>query len=571
MLKIDEISSQKMLYDPSVPPVDRAPILVCPSSILVLIGCLLPNQDAINFTSVCTQLFNLRFEERGHGILHAQCWSRMPKPNEIISSKIIFPDWQDREGGRMLRNDTPGLTALTIDYHRSPHLLNTPNANAIAERLKQLSKLTALRLNCYHFQVEEILLLLERVMQAIQKTRRDALPFFDLTLFGLSEQKALPIFKKIELFRNVQSVNIQVDHLFSFPVDLCQLIGLQSLTLKVNDGISFLPGAINQLTNLRHLSVHAPALTAMPPEVGQLECLQRLTISGKMLVSLPAELGQLRNLQSLTIDADLRQLPLALFELRDLQHLTLISRQRETSPEYRPNHSDSLPAELGQFEHLQSLTINDRWLTALPAALSQLCSLKSFALTAERLTDFPAGLHGFFDGLQDLEVEGRWLSYIFTNISTLSGLQSLTINADNLSSLPIGLGQLKYLQSLTIRSDSLQFLPIELGQLECLQNLVIQAKELTFLPVQLWQLTRLRNVTIIGHTWYSIPLTLANLNNLQNLTITLANEIAFAELLKFGALRSLQSLTLWSRYYGATFREKIQQLNLPGVRIRLET
>jgi len=88
-----------------------------------------------------------------------------------------------------------------------------------------------------------------------------------------------------------------------------------------------------------------------------------------LLEALPAELGQLQALQQLTIHdcRELSALPAELGQLQALQQLT-IHDCRELS---------ALPAELGQLQALQQLTIHDcRELSALPAELGQLQALQ---------------------------------------------------------------------------------------------------------------------------------------------------------------------------------------------------
>ncbi|MDB9515576.1 leucine-rich repeat domain-containing protein [Roseofilum reptotaenium CS-1145] len=82
------------------------------------------------------------------------------------------------------------------------------------------------------------------------------------------------------------------------PEAIAQLTNLQTLCLDKNQ-VSHLPEAIAQLSNLQQLKLHHNQLSHLPEEIAQLTNLRELNLSDNQLSHLVEEIGQLTNLQRL--------------------------------------------------------------------------------------------------------------------------------------------------------------------------------------------------------------------------------------------------------------------------------
>ena len=73
-----------------------------------------------------------------------------------------------------------------------------------------------------------------------------------------------------------------------------------SFTLSFRDmGLTTLPDAIGQLSQLRELYLSGNQLTTLPDSIGQLVRLKTLYVQNNQLTMLPDSIGQLINLQTL--------------------------------------------------------------------------------------------------------------------------------------------------------------------------------------------------------------------------------------------------------------------------------
>lgn len=338
-------TSQNVLYGSSDPSLDSAPILRCPSDVLVLIGRLLTNRDARNFTIVCAQLLNLRFADNGFGIFNSQLWKRVPRSDEAISSKMIFSTGEE---GRNLRSIVPGLSALTLDFRTE---LTPDEISSIRKRLKQLNKLTALCVHCVRFASNELRVFVQEVLNRTKVDRMDCLPFFNLTLAHLVDGSAQDYFVNFdrELAGYLKGLTLYSSRLSFIPAELGQFSGLQRLEVHATQ-VTALPTELGQLSNLQHLELDLPKLTSLPLTLCQLECLQSLKIESYALASLPDQLGQLTNLQTLILGVGegITSLPSQLGQLCKLRTLNITG------------HSLSLPDSLGQLSRLQILSLHTK-------------------------------------------------------------------------------------------------------------------------------------------------------------------------------------------------------------------
>ena len=166
--------------------------------------------------------------------------------------------------------------------------------------------------------------------------------------------------------------------------------GATSLDLS-GKGLTQLPKALGQLTQLQELDLSGNQLTAVPEALGQLTQLQKLDLSYNQLTAVPEALGQLTQLQELNLSGNqLTAVPEALGQLTQLRWLYLYHNQLTAVPE-----------ALGQLTQLQNLALADNQLTAVPKALGQLTQLQELDLAGNQLTAVPEVLR-HLTSLQEL-------------------------------------------------------------------------------------------------------------------------------------------------------------------------
>jgi len=210
--------------------------------------------------------------------------------------------------------------------------------------------------------------------------------------------------------------------------------GITSLELS-EKGLTALPPAIGQLSNLTELKLWGNQLTELPPEIAQLTQLTKLNIARNQLRTLPSEIAQLSNLRIL-----------------QLGH----------------NPLTKLPPEIAQLTCLTELLINDTQLTSLPPEIGSFTQLIYLSLSGSQLTSLPAEI-GQLTHLTELSGSRNQLTKLPPEIGQLTHLTTLSIEVNQITRLPPEIGQLTHLKKLNIAVNRLKELPPEMGQLTKLE------------------------------------------------------------------------------------------------------
>jgi hypothetical protein len=158
-------------------------------------------------------------------------------------------------------------------------------------------------------------------------------------------------------------------------------------------GLTYLPSAIGELTNLEELNLAYNKLTELPERIGELTNLQTLDVPENQLVSLPEGIGQLTILEFLYV---------------------------------RENQLTSLPERIGELTNLQTLDVSENQLASLPERIGQLTNLERFNVSHNQLISLPEGI-GELTNLQTLDVTHNQLTSLPERIVELTNLR--TINA----------------------------------------------------------------------------------------------------------------------------------------------
>jgi internalin A len=161
-------------------------------------------------------------------------------------------------------------------------------------------------------------------------------------------------------------------------------------------GLSALPEAIGQLSQLEKLSLSVNQLSMLPEAIGQFSQLEMLSLSGNQLSTLPEAIGQLSRLQELYVsDNQLSTLPEAIGKLSQLQELYLSNNQLST-----------LPEAIGHLSQLHVLHLSNNQLSTLPEAIGHLSQLQELDLSNNQLSTLPEAI-GHLSQLQELDLSGN--------------------------------------------------------------------------------------------------------------------------------------------------------------------
>ena len=234
--------------------------------------------------------------------------------------------------------------------------------------------------------------------------------------------------------------------------------------------------------------------------------------------SIPAEVGNLAHLQSLFLYSNYLTGPIPP-ELGNLTRLIDLELQEN-------NLTGPIPAELGNLAHLQTLWLASNDLTGhIPPELGQLTNLEVLSLSDNALTGHIPPELGNLAHLQGLSLSVNALTgHIPPELGQLTNLQGLSLSFNALTGhIPPELGQLTNLEELSLWVNSLTgHIPPELGQLTNLEVLFLSDNALTgHIPPELGNLAHLRSLhlnanDLIGH----IPPELGQLTNLEELSLS---------------------------------------------------
>ncbi len=159
-----------------------------------------------------------------------------------------------------------------------------------------------------------------------------------------------------------------------------------------------------KLAGTRRLDLSA-GLTEFPTEIFDLaDSLEILNLSGNQLTTLPADLDRLHRLEVIFCsDNQFTVLPEVLGRCPSLRMVGFKANKVHTLPAaalppalrwliLTDNELRSLPAEIGQCQHLQKLMLAGNQLTELPATLANCTRLELLRIAANQLTALPEWL-----------------------------------------------------------------------------------------------------------------------------------------------------------------------------------
>ncbi|XP_062863170.1 leucine-rich repeat-containing protein 57 isoform X2 [Trichomycterus rosablanca] len=147
-------------------------------------------------------------------------------------------------------------------------------------------------------------------------------------------------------------------------------------------------------------------------------------LTGKGLTEFPEELQRLTgNLRTADLSSNkIEALPAFIGNFQQLKSLTISS-----------NKLSSLPAELGRLKKLEVLVLNGNQLHHLPPSVSQLKALRTLSLSGNQFREFPAGL-GALRQLDLLDLSRNRIQAVPAEVTELQAIE-INLNQNQISTV----------------------------------------------------------------------------------------------------------------------------------------
>ncbi|MBK3520026.1 leucine-rich repeat domain-containing protein [Carboxylicivirga marina] len=153
--------------------------------------------------------------------------------------------------------------------------------------------------------------------------------------------------KALNVKNNVKNLNLSSNNLNSFPVEILEMIHLETLDLSDNR-IQNLPGNIQKLKILEVFILNKNELYTIDENISLLGKLKALSISNNKFQSFPNQILKLKKLQVLDIsNNNINQVPPEIISMSKLRSLAIVNTEIR-----------SLPEEFFQLKKLEKLFIN---------------------------------------------------------------------------------------------------------------------------------------------------------------------------------------------------------------------
>jgi Leucine-rich repeat (LRR) protein len=243
-----------------------------------------------------------------------------------------------------------------------------------------------------------------------------------------------------------------------YKVEKCKIIELDFIF----KGLTKIPEALKQLTNLKKLTLRYNQITEIPDWIESLHSLEYLNLNVNNINNLPMSIGSLDNLEELLLwKNELQKLPNSICSLRSLRYLNL-----------RLNYLKILPADIGKLINLIDLNLHDNKLTKIPDSISSLNSLETLNLSWNLLSNLTPSVTKLYS-LKSLDLERNELIKIPKSIGYLVSLEFLNLGDNKLESLPESIGNLKNLKILNLSRNQLSAFPVSIFNLSNLEELYL--------------------------------------------------------------------------------------------------
>ena len=246
---------------------------------------------------------------------------------------------------------------------------------------------------------------------------------------------------------------------------------IYTLGFAGHGGITTIPPAISQLTNLKHLFFSGNKLTSFQPEIFNLLHLETLDFSNNQLIgSIPTAISKLTNLKVLSLHANNLSgaIPAEITTLSKLTYLDLASntltggipsaigslKNLETFSAYNNQLTGSIPTQFNDCISLKAIIIwNNQFTGSIPNSFAALTKLQILDVAQNKLTgtlptSLPISLRKF--AARQNELTGG----IPAEYNTLISLDTLDVYDNNLTGfIPPGLSALVNMEKLDLSKN----------------------------------------------------------------------------------------------------------------------
>ncbi|KAL4630989.1 PH domain leucine-rich repeat-containing protein phosphatase 1-like [Arapaima gigas] len=315
----------------------------------------------------------------------------------------------------------------------------------------------------------------------------------DLTHLNLKHNFLVPGRGLVELqrFSKLRSLNLSSNHLWEFPLAICDIPTLTEVNLSCNH-LSSVPSTVGAMQNLQTFLLDGNSLSALPEELGDLSQLGYLGLSFNEFQEVPVVLERLEAMERLCMSGNsLEVLHLQLFRMMRVKHIDLrLNKIRQVVPDepdflQHVTHLDLRDNQLLELDtssfhrlevlrcdrnHLRSLKIQGSLLKSLHASANKLCQLEVFPI--------PGNLIYMDISRNQLESLPEW-------ICGSKRLEVLDISHNLMCELPVRLFCSSSLRKLLAGHNQLRRLPERLER-SPVEVLDIQHNQLTELPSNLF-------------------------------------------------------------------------------------
>ena len=173
------------------------------------------------------------------------------------------------------------------------------------------------------------------------------------------------------------------------PEEIAQLDSLETLVFMKCSFIEF-PKVLCKLKNLKSLNIFSKSLEKLPDELGNLSSLTSFDMRGTQVQHLPESIGNLSKLTSIQLCANenLKALPDSIGKLTNLIKLDV-----------RASDFITLPSSIGNLNKLKSLGLYHNGLQSLPDSIINLKALEQLDVSETLLSGVSETVNQFLDGI----------------------------------------------------------------------------------------------------------------------------------------------------------------------------